>query len=254
MELISSAQNPKVRYWRSLQTSKGRKTAGCFLAEGRTMVAEAIASSFPLRAVLWEEGTPMPEGIPDDVPLYQLSAAAFASVAETVTPQGVVAVVEQRAVSPRGQLVLVLDGVQDPGNVGTLIRTAECAGFHQVLFSPQCADPFSPKTLRSTMGSIFRMHLRRCTDLTEVLAEMQSNGYHVVGGHLQGTPFFSYIPADDRICLVIGSEGNGISAGVNALLTHRLRLPMAGGAESLNAAVAGSIMMYHLAHQVLPGF
>jgi len=76
----------------------------------------------------------------------------------------------------------------------------------------------------------------------------------VVGGHLQGTPFFSYIPADDRICLVIGSEGNGISAGVNGLLTHRLRLPMAGGAESLNAAVAGSIMMYHLAHQVLQGF
>ena len=254
MEKITSPHNPKIQLWKSLHTQKGRRASGLFLVEGIHMVEEAAKSAFPIYALLIREAQDLPVLLPAYVPVFQLSTAAFAAVADTVTPQGVMAVVGIQTLLPRGNLILLLDGLQDPGNVGTLIRTAESAGFHEVLLTAGCADPFSPKTLRSTMGSIFRVHVRKIDDGSDTLSGLHAAGYQVVGGHLHGDSFFAYHPADDRICLVIGSEGSGISPRVERLLTHRLRLPMAGQAESLNAAVAGGILMYHIAHQVLPAF
>jgi len=130
--------------------------------------------------------------------------------------------------------------------VGTIIRTADAAGMDGVILSADCADLFSPKVLRSTMGSIFRMSFAFPADLPACLRDLRVRGFSVLSSQLDGDPFYERTAVADAFVLVIGNEGNGISDAVKAEATHRLRLPMRGGAESLNAAVAAGIMMYDL--------
>ena len=142
-----------------------------------------------------------------------------------------------------------MDGVQDPGNVGTILRTADAAGFDGALLSSACADLYGAKTLRATMGSVFRVPVRRTADLPAALEEMKARGYAIVATELGGADFYAHCP-HERAVLVIGSEGNGVSAAVREVATHHLALPMRGGAESLNAAVAAGIMIYEMARAV----
>ena len=142
--------------------------------------------------------------------------------------------------------LVAMDGVQDPGNVGTIIRTADAAGFDGVILSTQCADVFSPKVLRATMGSIFRMGIRVTDNLPGMLTAMVQQGASVLSSQLDGEPFYQRSHLNERFVLVIGSEGNGVTDEVKAVATHKVKLPMRGGAESLNAAVAAGIMMYEL--------
>ena len=253
MERITSLKNPKVQAWRSLKERKGRKETGCFLVEGRKMVAEALASSFPVAAVLVDEARLAEFSLPDEgrlpegVDVFLLPEHVLAAVCDTKTPQGVAAVVRMAEPGMSGQRLVALDGVQDPGNVGTIIRTADAAGFDGVLLSGQCADPFSPKVLRATMGSVFRMALRVTDDLPGALEALRLSGYAVLSSQLDGEPFGPVARGVSApFALVIGSEGSGVSEPVRRLATHRVALPMRGGAESLNAAVAAGIMMYGL--------
>ena len=130
--------------------------------------------------------------------------------------------------------------------MGTILRTADAAGFSGALLSPACADVFSPKTLRATMGSVFRLGLSFPASLPDALLLLKNQGYALLSSQLDGEPFYSRSPVTPPLVLIIGSEGNGVSEEIKALATHRLRLPMRGGAESLNAAVAAGIMMYDL--------
>jgi TrmH family RNA methyltransferase len=148
-----------------------------------------------------------------------------------------------------GPLIVALDGVQDPGNVGTILRTADAAGFSGALLSEECADIYSPKCLRATMGSIFRLKAMVAPSLPEALVKLRGTGYSLLSGELNGTPFYERTGVSRCLCLVIGSEGRGVSKAVSSLCTHRLTLPMRGGAESLNAAVAAGIMMYDLVNR-----
>ena len=247
MERITSLKNPRVLLWRSLKDRKGRKETGCFLVEGRKMVAEALASSFPVEAVLADEARLNELSLPEDIDVYALPEHVLAAICDTKTPQGVAAVVRTAEPPRAGQRLVALDGVQDPGNVGTIIRTADAAGFDGVLLSGQCADAYSPKVLRATMGSIFRMRVKVTDDLPGELEALKANGYAVLSSQLDGEPFGAVArTVEEPFALVIGSEGNGVSEPVRQLATHRVALPMRGGAESLNAAVAAGIMMYGL--------
>ena len=246
MEHLTSLKNPKVQSWRSLKDRKGRKETGCFLVEGRKMVEEALRSAFPVEAVLADESRLDELYLPGNVPVYALSEHVLAAVCDTKTPQGVAAVVRMTNSASLGSRLVALDGVQDPGNVGTIIRTADAAGLDGVLLSAQCADAFSPKVLRATMGSVFRMGIRVTEDLPGELARLKQEGFSVLSSQLDGTPFYEREPVGERFCLVIGSEGNGVTPEVQQVATHRVKLPMRGGAESLNAAVAAGIMMYEL--------
>jgi len=245
-EHITSLKNPKVQQWKSLKDRKGRKETGCFLVEGRKMVEEALASAFPVAAVLADEERAAEFALPENVPVVLMPAHVLAAVCDTKTPQGIAAVVRVTEAPMKGTRLVALDGVQDPGNVGTIVRTADAAGFDGVLLSAQCADVFSPKVLRATMGSIFRMGIRVTDDLPGVLATLAEQGFSVISSQLDGTPFYQREPVGERFALIIGSEGNGVSDEVKAVATHRVKLPMRGGAESLNAAVAAGIMMYEL--------
>ena len=249
MQSITSAKNPRVQSWRALRTAKGREEQSAFLVEGTRMVREALDSGFELQALLLREGFDPPFDVPADAPVYSLPEHVFASVCDTKTPQGAAAVLSRRFRPLSGARFIALDAVQDPGNVGTIIRTADAAGFDGVLLSPECADLFSPKVLRSTMGSIFRLSFAFPPDLPAALRGFREQGFSVLSSQLDGDPFYERKEVRPSFILVIGNEGNGISAPVKAEATHRLRLPMRGGAESLNAAVAAGIMMYDLMRQ-----
>ena len=246
MEHLTSLKNPKVLSWRSLKDRKGRKETGCFLVEGRKMVEESLRSHFPVEAVLADESRLAELSLPGNVPVYALPEHVLAAVCDTKTPQGVAAVVRMTNNASLGSRLVALDGVQDPGNVGTIIRTADAAGLDGVLLSAQCADAFSPKVLRATMGSVFRMGIRVTEDLPGELTRLKEAGVSVLSSQLDGTPFYERELVGERFCLVIGSEGNGVTPEVQQVATHRVKLPMRGGAESLNAAVAAGIMMYEL--------
>ncbi|MDO4483412.1 MAG: RNA methyltransferase [Clostridia bacterium] len=245
MQEITSLKNPKVALWKTLKDRKGRKATGTFLVEGRKMVEEAIASGFEIDALLVQDdyGYDCP---PVHCAVYRMPAHVIAAVCDTKTPQGIAAVVKMKQIELRSGKLIALDGVQDPGNVGTIIRTADCAGIDGIVLTEQCADVYSPKVLRATMGSIFRMPMTVTADLPAFLKAFVQEGGSVISSQLDGTPFYERTDVAEAFCLVIGNEGNGVSDEVQATATHRLKLPMRGGAESLNAAVAAGIMMYDL--------
>ncbi len=243
-EALTSLKNPKVQLWRSLKDKKGRDKSGLFLVEGARMTEEALSSGFEVTALLLREGEQVPEA--ENIPLYLLPAHVFDAVTDTKSPQGIAAVLKKQTIPAKGHRLIALDSVQDPGNVGTIIRTADAAGMDGVILGPDCADVFSPKVLRSTMGSIFRMGLSFPDSLPEALRNLKQEGYSILSSQLDGDPFYDRKDVADRFVLIIGNEGNGVSDAVKQEATHRLRLPMRGGAESLNAAVAAAVMMYDL--------
>lgn len=259
-EHLTSPKNPRILAWRSLKERKGRLVHGAFLVEGDRMVQEALGSGFPVEALLLRadrakeledpasSGTERLslESLPRELPVFLLSDQAFAALSDTKTPQGTAAVLGLRPLPFRGQCFVALDGLQDPGNVGTILRTADAAGLDGVLLSPDCADVFSPKVLRASMGSIFRVGLDFPEALADRLAALREEGYAILSSQLDGSPFYDRPDPGDKWVLVIGNEGNGVSPAVQREATMRLRLPMRGGAESLNAAVAAGIMMYDL--------
>ncbi|MBR1559957.1 MAG: RNA methyltransferase, partial [Clostridia bacterium] len=142
--------------------------------------------------------------------------------------------------------MVALDGVQDPGNLGTIWRTADAAGFGGLLLGGGCADPLSPKVQRSAMGSGFRVPFMFADDLAAALRDLVGRGWTVVASDLRGEDFYRRPDPGERFVLVIGNEARGISDAVRDTATMRVKLPMRGGAESLNAAVAAGILMYGL--------
>ena len=152
----------------------------------------------------------------------------------------------------------MLENLQDPGNVGTILRTADAAGFTGCVLAGDSADPFAPKALRATMGSVFRVPLARVQSGPEAAEVLKARGYGVVAALLEGEPFYQRQPLPPKVCLLIGNEGSGLSPALAAAATYRYALPMRGGAESLNAAVAAAVMMYEIVSggrgRPFPGF
>ena len=255
MKEISSVHNPTVQSLRELQKARTRREQGLFLADSVKMVREATQLSL-CRTLIVERGREMDyaqeiaqaDALGCEVLL--VAPSVMGALSEQKTPQGIMATVairpEPQALS--GSLIVAMDGVQDPGNVGTILRTADAAGFDGALLSNACADLYSAKTLRATMGSVFRVPTMRTDDLPAALEEMKRRGYAVVATELGGADFYANCP-HEKCVLVIGSEGRGVSPAVRDVATHHLALPMRGGAESLNAAVAAGIMIYEMARQ-----
>ena len=251
MDRITSARNPVIMRMKSLKDRKGREAAGCFLVEGEVMLLEALKCGLRVREVLAEEGmADLAVGMErNGARGYIVPRGLLESVCDTRTPQGICASVEVPKPLPverAPKRIVALDGVQDPGNVGTIWRTADAAGIEGVLFSGGCADPLSPKVQRAAMGSGFRVPYMMSGNLTEGLEALKSRGYRVVASDLAGDDFYSRPDPGERWVLVIGSEAHGISRATRDRADTLVKLPMRGGAESLNAAVAAGIMMYEM--------
>jgi len=248
MDRIESAKNPAAQRLKALNTAKGRSQSGLLLVEGEKMIREALSCGMrPDEVVFDEKRMDLMEKLAEELSGARLLMApqhVLSGICDTVTPQGVCA--SFTLPSPMRELperIVALDGVQDPGNVGTIWRTADAAGFQGILLSEKCADPAAPKVQRSSMGSTFRLPGERC-DLTEKLTELKKQGYQLAAASLSGQDTSHFPGLSGKICLIIGSEAHGVRQEILNLCDMNLKIPMRGGAESLNAAVAAGIMMY----------
>ena len=254
MKEIESIRNPQIQALRKLSRTRERREQGRFLVEGPRMAEEALAAGWcelVLVSYLTERNAAVAEKAEQtDIEVIRVSEAVMESLSENWTPQGILCVcrMPEQAKMPDGPLILALDAVQNPGNVGTMIRTADAAGFAGIVLGPGCADLYSPKTLASTMGSVFHLPIVTVEDLPGMLHAFAEKGTAVIATELGGEDFYQACPQEPAI-LVIGNEGNGISEIVSRQATCHLALPMRGGAESLNASVAAGIMIYEMARR-----
>ena len=254
--MITSSSNEKIKQIIQLNTkARARRDAGCFVAEGYKLFCETPVSL--RRAVYLTESfaAEHPE-IAAQASVQMVSDAVFRKMCDTRTPQGILTVAaipqwDRRALLGDGAapLILVLENLQDPGNVGTIIRTAEGAGATGIVIGSETADIFSPKVIRATMGSVFRMPVIRTEDLCGMLDFLKENGVNSYASHLSGSVPYTEPDYTKGTAILIGNEGNGLSRELTGQADYRIRIPMEGSVESLNAAVAASVMMYEVHRQ-----
>lgn len=248
--VIRSTSNDKIKHMALLQTAKGRKAENLFPVEGEKMILEAMTAGLqPAFALVREDCAQLScvQELKARCPVYFCSESAILKASDAVTPQGIIAAFSlPQAQNDQVKAVVLLDGVQDPGNCGTIWRTCEAAGFDQIIFSGAAADPFSPKVVRASMGAVFRIPVQRAQNSLQIVQDYQARGFTVIASSLDGAPFYDRPEAGEKYVLVIGSEAHGVSKPVQDRADLLLRLPMAGQTESLNAAVAAGIMMYDL--------
>ena len=251
---IASLQNPRVKAWRALKETKGRAAQRLFLAEGDHLTGEALAAGAARTLLVGESAQEKYAGHLRAAARQGIETALLAdhvmeALCDARTPQGVAAVCALPALTDRVPtdclLLAALDGVQDPGNVGTVLRTLDAAGFDGLLIDRRTADPYGPKALRASMGAVFRIPVYS-GDLPRMLTALNET-HDLYAGALDGAPFFDRTRSRKGVCVIIGNEGAGISPAVYAVPgIQKVRLPMRGGAESLNASVAGAIMIYDI--------
>ncbi len=279
MEIISSKDNKKIKYIRGLM-EKGsiRKKNRQFVVEGIKLVdealkygdvseiviteslyAEIVSGDLSDNALLAGNGKNVIKYVENSRSTIVVLDAVFNSVSETITPQGVLAVVGMpcyrlldedyldKIYSKTGKIkLLILEDTSDPGNLGTIMRTAEAAGVTGVIMTKGTVDIFNPKVVRSTMGSIFRLPFAYVEDLKEVIKELKKSGISFYATHLKGEKSYKAIQYSDRSAILIGNEARGLSDEVADLADTYVLIPMQGKVESLNAAVAAALMMYEV--------
>ncbi|MCW0117796.1 TrmH family RNA methyltransferase [Bacillus subtilis] len=246
MKQIESAKNQKVKDWKKLHTKKERTKTNTFLIEGEHLVEEALKSPGIVKEILVKDETKIPSDLETGIQCYMLSEDAFSAVTETETPQQIAAVChmpEEKLATARK--VLLIDAVQDPGNLGTMIRTADAAGLDAVVLGDGTADAFNGKTLRSAQGSHFHIPVVR-RNLPSYVDELQAEGVKVYGTALQNGAPYQEIPQSESFALIVGNEGAGVDAALLEKTDLNLYVPLYGQAESLNVAVAAAILVYHL--------
>lgn len=254
--MITSTSNPQVKNLQQLlKKAKARNEQDVFLIEGLKMFQEAprdrIQKIYIAESLYDEKGKDMFRGLEAEV----LSDHVFSAVSDTKTPQGVLCTVRQYHYTLADLLtgeaphLLVLESLQDPGNLGTIMRTAEGAGADGIILTRNSVDMYNPKVIRSTMGSVYRMPFFYTDDLEEVLQALRKDGIRTYAAHLQGENNYDQEDYRTGCAFFIGNEGNGLSGELSRKADIRIRIPMHGKLESLNAAVAASILMYEVCRQ-----
>ena len=239
-----------LKWYKKLAFQKGRTAAGAFLLEGERAVRQIIQSRRDaILEVLAEEGFPLPDPA---LPHRILTAQQFRTISENKTPQGIAAVLEipedmysSRLPLEAGEKVLLLENVQDPGNVGSLIRTAAAFDFSGVVLTVQGADPLSPKVVQSSAGSILSLWIRRVENPVPVVRDLIARGYTVLATDLKGKQGPNALFVGGPEVLILGNEASGVTSGLKKLAHRRVYIPVnTDRVESLNVAVCGAICMF----------
>lgn len=259
--MITSASNPKIKQICQWQAkARERRRDGVFVVEGVRMVQEAPLGALReicLTETILEKNKENAE-LQDRlraVPTELVSEDVFRRMSDTQTPQGILAVVRQahyelaELLSAPCPLLVILEDLQDPGNLGTILRTGEGAGITGVIMSRGTVDIYNPKVIRSTMGSIYRVPFVYADDLTEVLRQLRAAGIRTYAAHLRGTGSYDTFSYREPTAFLIGNEGNGLSRELADAADTYLRIPMEGQVESLNAAVASALLLYEAHRQ-----
>ena len=246
--MITSKSNQKLKKVRALlESSKERKERGLFVIEGSRLVSEAPPQMIEEVYVSAGYAKAGVESIPCDISYEVVSDDVFRSLSDTVNPQGILALVHmpvsgmEKVIDGAG-LYVILDDIRDPGNLGTIVRTAEAAGA-RVILSKGCVDIFNPKVVRSTMGTIFRVPFAICDTVTAI-ERLHEEGVTVCAAMLDGSIPYTELDVSGACAFIIGNEANGVSSEAAEASDVRVRIPMRGRVESLNAAVSAAILMY----------
>lgn len=255
---ITSVQNPRVKQWSSLLTKRGRDQQHRFLLEGHHLVQEALKAGLAVETVLYALDKPLPGELQAlaeaSTEWIGVSDAVLAKCTETQTPQSVLAVcpklkaTAQSFMKQSDALIVAVDGVQDPGNLGTIIRSADAVGATGVLLGKGTVDLYNPKTVRSTMGSLFHLPIAD-GDLRELLPAALQQGIQVLGTRLEATATCYEADLRRATWLLVGNEGAGVSADLAGYVTQDVIIPMRGQAESLNVAMATTVLLYEAMRQ-----
>ena len=239
MKFITSTDNKIYKQTKKLLLKSERDKTGLFIAEGRRIAEEAVQCGVAEYIVVSESFG----NFEADIPLYSVTDKMFSAVSETETTQGILAVCKyekKRIGDIKGHTLIICDKVSDPGNLGTVIRTAEASGVSGILLLKGTVDPYSPKVVRSTMGSIFRMPLYFC----EIKDLQNLSEYDIVATVLNAKESLYEAEFGKNNAIVIGNEAHGVSDEVIKMSKKLIKIPMEGKSESLNASVAGAVVMY----------
>lgn len=242
--MITSTKNETVKRWMKLHKKKYREQYGQFLLEGEHLVEEAIKSDWEVSELIIREDRDI-HTWEDDYRITVVSHQVFQALTETPTPQGVMAVITMKdnVINPLKKL-LVLDNVQDPGNVGTMIRTADAFNYDGVILGKGTVDLFNDKVIRATQGSLFHIPVIK-RDLRTLLPELKQHGLTVIASTLEEAAPLNHIDPIDHFAIIVGNEGSGIAQDIQELSDIRVKIPISGQAESLNVSIAAAILMYH---------
>lgn len=262
-DVISSTANKQVKYVNALvKKAKTRREEDLFVAEGLRMCAEIPKER--IRALYISESflkNPECAGLTDQVRQVEIvTDEVFKALSDTQTPQGILALVRQYHYTPdevaqtkkesgRPALVMILERLQDPGNLGTILRAGEGAGVTGILMDEHTADIYNPKVIRSTMGSVLRVPFAYVEDLGDALFTLKEKGIRLYAAHLKGERSYDKEDYTSDTGFLIGNEANGLSKEIAGMADTYIRIPMEGRVESLNAAVASSVLMFEAARQ-----
>jgi len=257
LDFIESTDNKLIKQIRKLKEKKYRHEKGQFLVEGFRFVSEAVRSRFEVAYIFISKGLQdklskydIEKNISNNTKIITVSENVLKSMCDTQAPQGIVAVVNYQNFTIKDEegFYVLCDEVQDPGNMGTIIRSAHAANALGVIVTKGAVDVYNQKTLRATMGSIFHVPI---IETFTVVKQLKQKGFKLLVSSLEAKNDFYDVDLTGKLIIAVGNEGNGVSSEVSALADLLVKIPMPGGSESLNAAVAASIMMFERVRQLV---
>ena len=267
MQVISSKDNEFIKHVKKLKDKKYRDLNNEYIIEGIKIIEEAINENANIKQVVICDDCEKTSNIPKDL-MYEIAkqecvyvtSKLFESLTDVTNPQGILAIVEKNTVKSQTagneeeeidynqDIIVALDDIQDPGNLGTILRTVDSIGLSQILVSKGTADSYNPKVVRSTMGAIFRVKIIECEDLEKTLKEIKKHKFEIVVTSLQTKNSIYDIDYKKKV-IVIGNEANGVEEKIQKLADKKVKIPMLGKTESLNASVATGIILYEYVRQ-----
>lgn len=262
--MITSKDNEKIKYTKSLLKSKNRMKESKFIIEGYRILTLALECNADIDYVFINEDFEMKnEHLKllrmlenNEVKVYKTTNKNFKELVDTENTQGIIGVINfkekniEQSINSSQKFVLVLDRIQDPGNMGTIIRTADAAGVDAIIVIKGCVDIYNPKVIRSTMGSIFDMNIIQCTQ-EEAIENLKANSFSIVSSYLDTDNFYNTVDYNNKVALVIGNEANGINDELISKSDILVKIPIYGKAESLNAAISSAILMYEIKKHII---
>lgn len=259
MQVISSKDNEFIKHVKKLKDKKYRDMNQEFVIEGIKLIREAIEENADIKQIVICDNCLNSDVIPKEL-MYEIAKyecvyvteKIFRTITDVNTPQGLLAIIGRNSteneINYNQDIIVALDDIQDPGNLGTILRTIDSIGLNQILVSKGTADCYNPKVVRSTMGAIFRVKIIECDNLEKTLQEARNHQYKVIVTSLQTENSVYDIKYNKKV-VVIGNEANGVSAEIQNLADEKIKIPMLGKTESLNASVATGIVLYEYVRQ-----
>lgn len=247
--IITSKDNEIIKNIKKLKEKKYRVDS--YIVEGIKMVKEAINENQEIALIAIREDFKI-DFDTKNTKIVTISNKIFNDISDVKTPQGILAVIKKNQnnqIETNQEYILALDSLQDPGNMGTIIRTADSANINQIIINKTTVDPYSPKVIRSTMGAIYRTNIIEVEDLKATLKEMKLKGFQIITTDLKATQSIYDINYNNKTVVVIGNEANGVSQEILQTADKKVIIPMLGKTESLNASIAASIMIYEYVRQ-----